>query len=668
MACALAANLAACYSRPLEPPMLASDPAAPAPAEGGSPRSRERAPESLVSKPPASLSAMSSPAAMENTPLAGARPMLPPPPTAREAALHLPAPCAGIPYTEVLHSPAQGPDQDALTWKLLSDLPRDLHFDATKATLSGTPVEGGSWRVSASASDGSTTIYTVDSSLRDNCWFAELTQAAADEPPQLHLRDVFLTSDVVLGASEPVRDFAFSPDGAAIAFRAEAGGQLGLFLYLIPETSSLGPAAQASPISFDCSGSAACSVLEYAWSPDSRRLAVALRDAAGNDYLSGLDRASPAQPWPSTSRVSWFADQVPLLFSEQLTWGDQDWFGFWGLEAGVPAEEYQVFHYAVVAEGQPLAVTALPAEYGPGPHLRALSPGVALSYADSRVITSIQRGAGEDSFVPGRTRGMLSPSGRLVGFANEDGRLQLSDPAQPELAPLESERGACSEIVGWSRRVDPSGVERVLCSSSSDLRVLDYVAGATGGALPPRIDPPGGTVIGTAGNFVATRRAFSPTGRFLLLADATSGNFSLLDLFTGNADTGLPLRLPAELAFAPTRDALAFANTESWIEFALPRSLNITRAYSTFGGAAPAIGALCEESFWQDPEGWCGAPDVSVHWSYSAQEQSMLLEGPVGSLSLIDLSVDPQRDAHPLAGVLPACPSPCRTKPYAFRP
>src|SRR5690242_1803608 len=103
MACALAADLAACYSRPLEPPTLAVEPAEPGTSGAGpmSPGPPVRTRESVVEEQ-ASSSAMSSPDGAGSPRLGGAQPAPPLPGSPREGVLYLPAPCAGIPYSEQL--------------------------------------------------------------------------------------------------------------------------------------------------------------------------------------------------------------------------------------------------------------------------------------------------------------------------------------------------------------------------------------------------------------------------------------------------------------------------------------------------------------------------------------------------------------------------------------
>lgn len=584
--------------------------------------------------------------------------------------LELPAPCAGIAYREELQPPEPGPH----TWGSASEPPEGLRFDPETGILSGVPRAGGRLQVTSSAG-GTETRIDIDLALRDSCWFALLSQSAPAEPLQLHLRDVFLTQDIVLGGGEPVRDFAFSPDGAWLAFRAGSELSQQLFLYAIPaEPDGVLPAV-ARPAAFDCPsapGSGQCSVREYAWSPDSRRLAVALRSSEGKDAVSVLEATGTTASAPLFT-VDGSGTPQELRFAGQLTWGGADWFGFWGLEAGVPAEESQVFHLVTLDPGQP-SLSALLAEFGAGPRLRSIPTGLALSYADSTVITALGRRAGAASITLQRAAGVLSPSGRYVATASDEGRLQLQEllPVQSgaTASPLESARDSCGAIVAWSGAIEP-GSERILCAQGTRLRSFDVVS-ATPFAGAARLEPEAGVELGAAPNLLATRRMFSATGRFLLLADASTRQLSLLDLLLGNADDGLPFEWPAVMEFALTRDTLALVSGESWTEYGLPRSLGPKRTYSTFAGATsgalPAPGTLCSESFWQDPERWCGAPAVATHWQYSPRSQSLLLEGPLGQLAIADLSLMPQRDARSLDGALPPCASPCRTTRYAFRP
>ncbi len=545
----------------------------------------------------------------------------------------------------------------------MSEPPAGLRFDVSSGVLSGVPRAGGKLELTARAG-GREQRYEVELELRDSCWFAVLSRAEAGAPPQLHLRDVFATQDLVLGAGEPVSDFAFSPDGAWLAFRAGSSAQR-LFVLAIP--ADPGSAAPPLPLGLDCgSGSLECSVQEYAWSPDSQRLALALRSGEGRDALAVVDVASGISSAPLFD-VDWAGARLPLRLGGQLTWGGVDWFGCWGLEADVPAEESQVFHLVTLEGGRPATPGALLAEFGAGPELRAIPGGLALSYADSTIITSLGWSS-EGGVSLRRTVGVLAPSGRLVGRASDEGRLQLIElSAAEEAAPVESERDACSAIVAWSERVQP-GVERILCTRGTSLRLFDHVA-APAGAGAARLEDAAGKELGAAPDLLGTRRMFSASGRFLLLADASTRQLSLYDLLLGSPPYGgLPFELPAVAEFAPARDALVLADGESLVEYGLPRSLAVQRSYSSSGITGPALGARCSESYWQAPERWCGAPGVTAHWRYSPRAQSLLLEGPPGTLSLADVSVLPQRAARPLAGTVEPCAGPCRNPSYAFLP
>lgn len=586
--------------------------------------------------------------------------------------LRLPSSCALVGYSEQL-APIGNSAGDS-TWKQITRPPAGLAFTEATGRIEGVASESGTFDVEFRPSKSEPTLLRIEIGMRDVCWLAHLdsTEPGGSERGELHLRDVLLTRDIALSAEGPILDFAFSPDGRHIAARAGSPVAQQIVLYNLPESPLEQTSIVATAVAFPCGTPAItepCTIIDYAWSPDSARLAVALSGSTGEQALSGVDVANPAEPWLSVGSIDWEGTERTLQFSEQLIWGGSDWFAFVGLELGVPAADSQVLHTARL-EGGALRVWALTSEYGQAPTLRAAPTGLIATYDDSTgVLTSLTRESDVGSgIIPRAFPGMLSPSGRLAALTTEDSRLQIMALADPDGALLESARGACTEVLAWSERIEPEGVERILCRAGQRLRILDHVDANPASAAAARLEALEGIDIGAVGNLLTTPRAFSSSGRFLLLADAEDGRFSLIDLFLMQRDDGLPSGLPAEVEFAPTRDALSLADSFSLIEYELPRWLSLSRAYGTRGGAGPALGPLCNENFWIDPVNWCGAPRIDNHFLYSSDSESMLLEGPRGTLSFADLGVTPQRESVQLTERLAPCAEPCRRKPYAFRP
>jgi hypothetical protein len=584
----------------------------------------------------------------------------------------LPAPCADIPYQTRLAAP------DGNSWALLA-APPGFTFDAATGVISGQPKAGDGGNLDLELRDGSglpRARATFDLSLRRDCWLAYLSENTP-EPARLHFRDVFLTQDIVLpagGSTDAVLDFKFSPDGAWLAFRAGAPTQYRAFLY----STRLRPAAGATLIDFGCNTSDAnvgCSVLDYAWSEDSRRLAVVLSgDSAEQDYLSGVDVAETASlPWPLLGQAAWGAESVPLDYHRQLVWVGSSWLGFLGVNVNSPEPLLPDAFYAVdvtrraegsVLEGLRGSPSSPPT---PGSWLRAASAGLAVVYnaaaedeEDKYVEFHGRSSAPEEAAPYAFHNGQLSPSGLWIAHIDDDARLQLFDVASAVAPAAQTDVNACSELVAWSDRVEPRALERIACKYGQDIRIFDYSAD------PPRLEQLQGNELAFEASLRGARRAFSPSGGLLVLSDAEQGNFSLVDVSRAApsiVEPPLHFDGPAELQMVPDTEAVALSNASALIEYSLSARGYRDAAYDTLTGAPRSA---CHEFFWEAPESWCGAPRVPGHLVYSGDSKSLLFESAVGTLLLAqpDVGAVPEM----LTKALPACGVDCPTRRYSFKP
>lgn len=578
----------------------------------------------------------------------------------------LPAACANLPYAARLTAPS------GLRWELLAT-PPGFGFNVETGELSGTPGAGGGGLLLLELRDaaGARIEVRYELTLRANCWLVYLDQSAGG-PAQLHLRDVFLGHDIVLpraGGMAAVQDFQFAPDGSWLALRAGTPERSQLYLY---PSRALPSSQRALAVDFGCTSADAgggCGVLDYAWSPDSRRLAVVLGGAsAEQDYLSGVDLGeAPGLPWPLVGQASWAGSGAPLDYHGQLVWAGSSWLGFLGANVGFPDPALPAALYTAVAVAGP-AGTVLQDVRGlssvappPASQLRAAATGLGLIYNSpfqDRTVVFYRRSSDTEDERLAYHGGLLSPSGRWVAQTDADARLSIFAVLDDQQVVAQTEPGICNEVVAWSAALPESG-ERLACRYAQSIRVLDLLSEPAG----PRVVAAGEFAF--AASLSGMRRAFSASGRMLVVGDAPQSNFSIVDVSRAPVVTEPPLRYepPAELQLVASRDAVAIASTTLLVEHTLPGGKDRGAAYPT-PGLAPR--SECQESFWELPDRWCGAPQVAGHLVYSQDGESLMIESEPRTLVLAQpgTGLEPQV----LTRALPSCSSDCAQRSYAFKP
>jgi hypothetical protein len=583
----------------------------------------------------------------------------------------LPAPCAGIPYSRALVASAGS--GSGYAWSVLADeLPAGLSFDAANAVVYGTPTgasRSGSLEVLLTDSAGQRAVARLDLSLRDDCRLAWI----AGDPARLNLGDVFLSAEPLelprgLAADAVVRDMRFSPDGAWLAFRAGPSGGEGLYLYSMASP----PAADAGALPFACpSLTAACAVLDYAWSDDGRHLAVVLSgDGAQREYVSGvsLDSTQAIAQWPVVGTATRDGVDVDLDYVRDVVWAPGDRFGFVGSSGQVTTP-----HTLYVAPAG-LTTAVLSANYADADlRLRSVRTGWAAFDAFYYTMTSLDP--------PDRIAQLgvawTSPSGAYAAAISPDGALSMFaiENALEPLATTDTE--TCAVLVAWAPAI--GGRETVLCSSGS----LDA---PDGGRLTVfvfdtalrRFDPPAGREVPTNGEneqapLTNTRRFFSASGEWLSFGAPGSG-VTLLSVLSNSS--GLPrptltlsVDAPAELRFAPDGRSLLVYDQNGFRRSPVPPgpSGSILSRDASARLVPPPNLATCEEAIWASPDNWCGAPETRAHFVVSSDSKSALFEGD-GGLWLADLSAAPDSAAARVAERVAACEPPCRSVTYAFQP
>jgi hypothetical protein len=585
----------------------------------------------------------------------------------------LPSLCVGLGYSARLAATGGvGPYR----WSLLEGV-RGLSIDEQTGELRGVPEAAGRLRIQVRDTKQGAGERTFELSRKRACHLAYLS--SRDGSTRLHVGDVFGQFDIALPAANApggsVLDFEFSPDGDWLALRSRGAGGDQLFLYPTEFEAAPLPDADLVPVRFDCPPtssapeSTTCSVVAYAWSENSRYLAVVLEAGTPErNYLSGLAVERPEETWPVLDTAVWDeVDPVPFDHRSQLLWVGSAWVATVGADANDP--ELETLYTAVLAEsGDALeGLIGSSFEVGPRARLSLAGAGVVLSYSEPAVVIrdviyserGLASNGGLDTKEP--YLGWVSPSGTLLASIDDERRLQIFQLGSAEIA-AESERDACTEVITWSRRL--ADRERIVCShgpaEDAHVRVFDYFVEQR------RLSAPIDTPVEFSVARSRARRALSADGDWLVMT-SDDGTATLVELaqFQARVLESDPRLSPgAELAFAPTRSAVAFLSADTLFELSLPRELGRGKSFSLAGAA---LVAPCQEAYWEVPEHWCGAAQITDHLLYSADSETALFEGPPGTLNLADLASSSQPPAAELTVDLPPCAGICSGR-FAFKP
>jgi hypothetical protein len=590
----------------------------------------------------------------------------------------LAAPCEGVPYAQAL-SAVNG--QPPYSWRLI-DGPAWLEFDAEAASLHGTPGAAASQALTLEVSDSLQHVTRRSYTLapRQSCYFAYVSQAGV--APGLHYADVFAARDVLVSQAVPdgaaVTDFAFSPDGAFLAFRAGAEGAAALYLY---PTDSVSPADPDSvlPLPFECPESASgCAVLDYAWSEDSSHVAVVLGEpgAAGN-YLSGIDVDAPELPFA----------RVDAQYRQRLAWVGSSAVVFSGELSALPGVQVPSFA-SFDAGGSAFAIPAGAPVPASAWEVRPTPTGAFFFEGN---LNMVHLAITPQPSIEAHAPGWLSPSGRYAAAANQEGRLQLYAVGDPRTLLAESEPGACEVVFAWAEHreviactrsessalgqgaTDPDLIGGLPFSHGSALRIFDFRPDAAPGARLVNWAVPIERYfqVATAGH----RRAFSPDGQWLAFygededgSEVLQAISALPEVTSGFSTSGSEGTADIELGFSPAGDA--FVTYDDALTRRLPpdRSERSVRLSDELDGAfAAAPPGACAEEFYANPARWCGSPSVPNHFRFSPDGASLLFEDANHGLWLSDSS--PTHAVVRATGAsLPECTGACSSRQYDFRP
>jgi hypothetical protein len=473
--------------------------------------------------------------------------------------------------------------------------------------------------------------------------------------------------------NEAVRDLAFSPDGAWLAFRAGPANAERLYLYPLRGGSS----TDATPVPFACpSTDAPCAVLDYAWSLESEDLAVVLSGPSpAQDYVSGVSVAAPSEPWPVADSVVQDAVSAPLDYLRDLVWAPGGRFAFVGSSSN-PFTPESVFWAPAGLASPPLGIAVPSSQL----LLRATASGWIAFDSDYFSATLINPPNGTP-----QASAWIAPSGRFIA-TTLDGQLQIFglDSFQPLAVTAPN---LCPVVVAWAPAV--GGHERIVCSQGS---VIDAPSGA--GLIVFDYQVAGQRFEPAAGRFVPindayqpaplanTHRLFSPEGDWLIAGapppaaqDQGEVSVALVSVPDGTPTLPRPLNAlavtrSAEMKFTPDGHSVLIYDGDGLRREPIPAGIGaaLLSGDASASLVPPPTLYACEETVWTAPDNWCGAPETLTHFAVSLDSKSVLFEDAAGGLWRNDLSAQPARPAQRLAERLAACPVSCAGTTYAFQP
>jgi hypothetical protein len=539
----------------------------------------------------------------------------------------LPAPCLGARYGEALSVEGGEPPY---IWSEL-DAPPGLHFDPDSQRMDGVALGDGVLAVEVTDDVGHTIRKSYPVQARGSCWLGYL--ASVPGPTRLELVDGRLLERQPENArrafppepsSEPVLDFAFSPDGRFIAYRlGNDPGALGLELVRVLDGA-------VQPL--DAGGG----VSAYAWSTDATTLAVAY-SAGGVRRLRGFDVAavdtSPEAAGSTLSGVRRLAATASPGVDSAVTAYDLSRWAFLSRDAAAP-ERLRLITTARVAAGFSSAAQHAELEFSSAARLLQARDGVFVADTDSGLHQFFASAGGAP--VAHAREVVVSPSGLLTGLAR-DGALQVyaasesSDAAAPPLASA----GGCDTLLAWA-----SARERVACAvvrgGRNQVTFFDQLGSSAD--LGELLAMPEAYAFATGGH-AGHRRAFSRSGRWF----AFSTDLELLVARVQADGAHLAFAVPASL-LGTTLASIAFSPDETLLAIGAGNALsvvNLEQGLDSLRVISPSVSlaGVCGERFVDGADQFCGSALVAGEPAWSSDSQLVTFRSALGTLQLIDLSL-----------------------------
>ena len=612
----------------------------------------------------------------------------------RLAPPQLPHPCGSEHYTRDFSVfGGTGPYQ----WQVASTTgswqiaPQPNSADSSQARLTGDPA--GSTLLTVTVIDGlgffKQNIYSLipRTSCKIAYVYSDLNGA------KLSVRDPLLDTDASanLAHNVSVYDFRFSPNGRFLAYRFgkddthPLGAHLSLFDFSTMQDQALTFQEDA--------------VNAFAWSPDSKVLAVALTKANGQSQLTGVrptSTASGIELNPLTAVVA--VDPI----QSDLYWVGSQFVGFHTADTPdleTPPGRSTIFYAQLVSNTFTTPAPIIDALYRPGLVVMTAPGGLfAVGPLDKR--TYFNAIGSFPAYTVYHESRVIDPGGNYSARV-ADKLLQVFEAADVGAAnnevPFQTSSAAaehnCPKLLTWA-----SKRERVACvahvaqanASWGELRIFEV-----GTDKPPQILPSvvkgsclkdaQGTPLASCSSSeydydeltsAAQPRALSPSGDWLaFVTGAQSGAASALYWADLRATTktlsrkfGKPAMaagLPNAFGFSPSERYLLHQNGKQLMAHLLsadpqgPDDLEVDPALDA------SASAPCSEDFVTAPTRWCGGVDASQAFVWSPDPSSELFAYRKAEM-LIAVELTPHTLArHELAA--PACNGSCSGQ-FAFQP
>jgi hypothetical protein len=563
-----------------------------------------------------------------------------------------PPPCLGNDYNEQLvPRRGRGPYQWAVT------APLGLSFDASTQRISGTISAAGT--LTAQLTDDATGRTIEDSfplQPRSKCWFAYVSTETGSS--RLHLFDALLPDNrrslPTSAASDPVRDFKFSPDGQFLAYRTGTSDD--------EASLSIVKLATWQEEQFDFTR-----VSHYEWSLDSSVLAVAYRATSG-DVLSGVKVAQAISASPSASIVFPLFLPTATPVASEMVWLNDASLAFFSpvLVTLNPFFFPAVAGLADSGFGTPtLKVTSF---YQASAQLRRAASGLFVVPSSGEIDFYGNDGSNPVS----HDNVVISPSGRYAARATQHSlALFRAGNSSLEGSPPVDEKDGCDVVLAWA-----AGTERIACAhktpnSDDELTVFDVdsqtdtlsPASAVSLALPY----PDGAQVQRRRLFSATGARFAFSGSDTLSVVTFDGGPPKADYNLALApSTTAPNNAFAELAFSPN-EQLLLQHRGSQLSFF---DLEDPSLGEVVLGEGPALAASvpCEEDFRNDSVGWCGASRPNEPFLWAPNSDLAAYQSAAGTLRIYDFTWYKHGLFMPI-GVNEQCAAGCvAAGQFAFQP
>ncbi len=605
------------------------------------------------------------------------------------APLQLPNPCGKDHYSTSISviggtAPYQWRiDPPAANWRIE---PKPNSTDSSQALLVGDPSGPTQLTITATDSVGYVSQKSYSVAPRSACYFAYV--AASVDGAKLSLRDAMLGIDKTtkLAQNAGVHDFRFSPDGRFLAYRYgadvahPAGAHLSLFDFSSMQDHSLELQDGA--------------VTAYAWSPDSKVLAVALNAGDQSELLAV--RLSPTSTGTEIAASTATISDDPI--ESDLYWVGTEFVGFYSAntpDLSVPPDRTSIFYAPLTVGGfaAPVAITDLSYKAG---IVVAPAPGGLFVTAPNDRRSTFNAIEIDGAYAVNHVTNFIDPAGNLSASVVDE-TLNLFQAANNDTVFEQSSAAAqfnCPKLLSWAQ-----SRERIACvahvslpdTSWGELRIFD-VGTVTPRELTPSIvkgsclkDAGGTPLAGSCSRSeydydeltsVSQPRLLSPKGDWLAFVTGPQNGASAAlywaDLRTKPMTLTRRVEPTGMAAGAPV--ALAFSASERYL---LHQNGNQLKTHLLTGGAqdhddldiedaldaAPV--APCSDDFVTAPARWCGGANASPSfvWSPDRSSEIFAYRRP-GQLVVVELTAN-TFTPHELAA--PPCNDSCSGQ-FGFQP